>query len=66
MYRELEEAGCPAPEFKQQDFMVLATIRQHGSEVELNVENGTLNGTLNGFPIDSLAGKSKIRRSQWS
>ncbi len=47
MYRELEEAGCPAPEFKQQDFMVLATIRQHGSEVELNVENGTLNGTLN-------------------
>lgn len=48
MYRELEEAGCPAPEFKQQDFMVLATIRQHGSEVELNVENGALNGTLNG------------------
>ncbi len=46
MYRELEEAGNPAPEFKQQDFMVLATIRQHGSEVELNVENGTLNGTL--------------------
>ena len=29
MYREMEEAGCPAPEFKQQDFMVYATIRQH-------------------------------------
>lgn len=47
MHRELEEAGNPAPEFKQQDFMVLATIRQHGSEVKFNVGNGTLNGTLN-------------------
>ena len=28
MFREMEEAGNPAPEFKQQDFMVLATIRE--------------------------------------
>ncbi len=31
MFREMEEAGNPAPEFKQQDFMVLATIRERKS-----------------------------------
>lgn len=33
MYREMEEAGCPAPEYRQNGFMVYATIRQHGSTV---------------------------------
>ena len=45
MYREMEEAGCPAPEYKQGVFMVYATIRQHKGPV--NVENDTLNSTLN-------------------
>ena len=45
MYREMEEAGCPAPEYKQGDFMVYATIRQYKGPV--NVENDTLNSTLN-------------------
>lgn len=31
MYREMNDAGNPAPEFKQQDFMVLATIRERMS-----------------------------------
>jgi predicted HTH transcriptional regulator len=49
MYREMEEAGCPAPEFKQQDFMVYATIRQHRDAVttEKTTEKGeelNLNG----------------------
>jgi len=33
MFREMEEAGCPAPEYRQNGFMVYATIRQHGSAV---------------------------------
>ena len=49
MYREMEEAGCPAPEFKQQDFMVYATIRQHRDAIatEKTTEKGeelNLNG----------------------
>lgn len=52
MYREMEEAGCPAPEYKQGDFMVYATIWQHKEPV--NVENGTLNYTLNGTLNDIL------------
>ena len=30
MFREMEEAGQPAPEYRQNGFMVYATIRQHG------------------------------------
>ena len=29
----MEEAGQPAPEFRQNEFMVYATIRQHGDAV---------------------------------
>ena len=56
MYREMEEAGCPAPEFKQQDFMVYATIRQHRDAVNGNGQlkgDGELNGTLSGTPRDN-------------
>ena len=48
MYRELEEAGNPAPEFKQQDFMVLATIRQHKNAVVQGVSEDTSKGTSRG------------------
>ena len=48
MYRELEEAGNPAPEFKQQDFMVLATIRQHKDAVVQGVSEDTSKGTSRG------------------
>ena len=41
MFREMEEAGQPAPEYRQNEFMVYATIRQHGDVV------GQLNGELN-------------------
>ena len=46
----MEEAGQPAPEYRQNEFMVYATIRQHGDAVgQLNGElNGGLNGELNG------------------
>ena len=49
MFREMAEAGCPAPEYKQNEFMVYATIRQQ-KEVS---EDGTLNGQLNGQLNDS-------------
>jgi ATP-dependent DNA helicase RecG len=29
MFREMEEAGCPAQEYRQNEFMAYATIRQH-------------------------------------
>lgn len=37
----MAEAGLPAPEYRQNEFMVYATIRQHGDAV------GQLNGELN-------------------
>ena len=33
MFREMEEAGCPAPEYRQNGFMVYATIRQREGTV---------------------------------
>lgn len=42
MFREMDEAACPAPEYRQNEFMVYATLRQHHTNGELN---GTLNGT---------------------
>ena len=38
----MEEAGQPAPEYRQNEFMVYATIRQRGDVI------GQLNGELNG------------------
>ena len=32
MFREMAEAGLPAPEYRQNEFMVYATIRQHGGK----------------------------------
>ena len=49
MFREMDEAACPAPEYRQNEFMVYATLRQHQVVDELNGKegmNGTLNGTL--------------------
>ena len=51
----MEEAGQPAPEYRQNEFMVYATIRHHRDSV--NVENGTLNGTLNDTLNDRLNGR---------
>lgn len=46
MYREMEEAGNPAPEFKQQDFMVLATIRERKGAIEQDsISNSTSKST---------------------
>ena len=46
MFREMDEAACPAPEYRQNEFMVYATLRQHQVVEKLNGElNGTLNGT---------------------
>ena len=36
----MEEAGCPAPEFKQQNFMVYVTIRQHRDAVATEKTTG--------------------------
>ncbi len=51
MFREMEEAGNPAPEFKQQDFMVLATIRENSSAVTTESE---LTGQVAGQVKDSI------------
>lgn len=46
MYREMEEAGNPAPGFKQQDFMVLATIRERkGAVGQDSISNSTSKST---------------------
>ena len=44
------KAGQPAPEYRQNEFMVYATIRQHGDAAgQLNGElNGGIRGGLNG------------------
>ena len=49
MFREMETAGCPAPEYRQNGFMVYATIRQHkdAGAVQAGQTNGGLNGGLN-------------------
>lgn len=43
MFREMEEAGQPAPEYRQNEFMVYATIRQNGDAVttEMTTEKTT-------------------------
>lgn len=55
MYREMEEAGCPAPEYKQGDFMVYATIRQHKDARDKGTSRGasedTSKGTSNGSGV---------------
>lgn len=55
MYREMEEAGCPAPEYKQGDFMVYATIRQHKDVRDKGTSRGasedTSKGTSNGSGV---------------
>ena len=66
MFREMAEAGQPAPEYRQNEFMVYATIRQHGDEVttekttEKTTErdvgvNGELNGQLSGQLNETLS-----------
>ncbi len=51
MRSEMEGAGQPAPEYRQNEFMVYATIRQHGDAA------GQLNGddSLNDSVNDSLS-----------
>ena len=48
MFREMAEAGLPTPEYRQNEFMVCATIRQ-AKDAALQVEgNGEFNGPVNG------------------
>ena len=49
MFREMEEAGLPAPEYRQNEFMVYATIRQAKDAAGQVAGNGGLNGGLNGL-----------------
>ena len=61
---KLMEAGNPAPEFKQQDFMVLATIRERKGAVE---RDSTSNSTSNSISekmvrlAGALEGEMSIR-----
>ena len=44
----MAEAGLPAPEYRQNDFMVYATIRQAKDAAEQVAGNGDVNGDVNG------------------
>ena len=46
IYREMTDAGLPAPEFKQNDFMLRATIKKTDGQLDGQL-NGELNGELN-------------------
>ena len=48
MFREMAEAGLPAPEYRQNEFMVYATIRQAKDAAGQVAGNGDVNGGLNG------------------
>ena len=57
MFRELAEAGLPAPEYKQNEFMVYASIRQAKDAAGQVAGNGDVNGGLNGQLNDQLNGQ---------
>ena len=64
MFRETEEAGLPAPEYRQNEFMVYATIRQAKDAAEQVAGNGdvhddvnALDGQLNGQLSGQLNGQ---------
>ena len=44
----MAEAGLLAPEYRQNEFMVYATIRQHGDAAGQVAGNGVVNGDVNG------------------
>ena len=51
MFREMEEAGQPAPEYRQNEFMVYATIRQAKDAVTMEKttkRDEGVNGGVNG------------------
>mgnify|MGYP000484190435 CR=1 FL=1 len=47
MFKEMADAGLPAPEYSDNAFMLNATIRNGELNGELNDDNGELNGELN-------------------
>ena len=57
MFREMAEAGLPAPEYRQNEFMVYATIRQAKDAAEQVAGNGDVNGGLNGGLNGQLNGQ---------
>ena len=54
----MAEAGLLAPEYRQNEFMVYATIRQHGDAAGQVAGNGVVNGDVNG-DVTSLKGVLK-------
>lgn len=47
MFKEMSDAGLPAPEYADNAFMLNATIRNGELNGELNDDNGELNGESN-------------------
>ncbi len=47
MFKEMEDAGLPAPEYTDNTFMLNVTIRNGKINGELNGDNGEINGELN-------------------
>ena len=53
----MEEAGLPTPEYRQNEFMVYATIRQAKDAAGQVAGNGGLNGQINGQINGQLNGQ---------
>lgn len=47
MFKEMEDAGLPDPEYTDNAFMLNVTIRNGKENGELSGDNGELNGELN-------------------
>ena len=48
MFKEMADAGLPAPEYSDNAFMLNATIRNGELNGELNDDNGEISGEVNG------------------
>ena len=44
MFKEMEDAGLPAPEYSNNAFMLNATIQNNNTDGEINGEDGEING----------------------
>ena len=66
IYKEMAEVGQPAPEFKQSDFMLRATIRKGGTQdVPQGVSQGVSQGVPQGIPqaiFKLISANNKITR----
>lgn len=72
MFKEMENAGLPAPEYSDNAFMLNVTIRNGKASGEVNGEDGEVNGKVNfddfskneKLVYEAISAKSNITRSE--